>query len=718
MRMNIMFFTSSIRSIFIQMPPLSRYLWSLFLLPLFQTILVAAPMQTMDYEDIISIAKPRSITLSPNGSKVAFVTRHGELKDNRNLDTLYLMDLKKDQQEKALQCDQILQVSWGTEENGLYALCKEDDLYNIRLLSPKKNTTLITSSEPISLFALSPDGSHLSYTVTKSTPDEIVKERIESGYVYQWGEDDVVSVLFENTYRYLEREEIWCTDVTTKTSNMVTELSFTEGHSDIFSIAELHISENGRFLLMKKWRYGHSESGETPFTADLHVWDTVKKEWYRPLPESLKNKETVCWINDNEFIFQEHDYSAQSLSSSLWLCNADTQTVTSIDWLLPLDCMQRLFLSTDKKRLFGISREKIYSIALNEKTVKTISLPTALQKQELSFDNRGRLIASVAEDSNTPPEVTLYNLETEKMSTLTHLNPFLDSLSRGHVERIEIPTGDGESNIGYLVHPINEQPGKQYPIIIGSYGFGGNWFIADGEWHSSFPAQPLAAEGYLVLLLNRGESAQDLVGNPEKARQMEGWSLLPLFENAVDLLVQRGIGDPTKVGLYGWSHGGFVVEFLISHSNKFHVACIGEGGDYNPSGFWMGGHSAWPKIFQNIFGGPPWGKSLPAYLDFSPFFQVDKISCPLLMEFVAPGSGAMGLEMYTPLRYLGIPAELVVYPGEEHNFVKPKARVASMARKLDWFNYWLLGKRDPDPKKLEQYERWDHMHSEWKQKAN
>jgi hypothetical protein len=54
----------------------------------------------------------------------------------------------------------------------------------------------------------------------------------------------------------------------------------------------------------------------------------------------------------------------------------------------------------------------------------------------------------------------------------------------------------------------------------------------------------------------------------------------------------------------------------------------------------------------------------------------------------------------------------VLYEGEEHNFVQPRARAASMARKVDWFNYWLLGIEDPSPTKAEQYVRWRAMRAE------
>ena len=75
------------------------------------------------------------------------------------------------------------------------------------------------------------------------------------------------------------------------------------------------------------------------------------------------------------------------------------------------------------------------------------------------------------------------------------------------------------------------------------------------------------------------------------------------------------------------------------------------------------------------------------------------------MEFC--GNSIQGLEMYTPLRVLNVPAELVIYEGETHNFASPKARIASMARKVDWLNYWLLDKRGAG--KVDQYARWDQM---------
>jgi hypothetical protein len=92
---------------------------------------------------------------------------------------------------------------------------------------------------------------------------------------------------------------------------------------------------------------------------------------------------------------------------------------------------------------------------------------------------------------------------------------------------------------------------------------------------------------------------------------------------------------------------------------------------------------------------------------------VDKVQTPMLMEFVA-GNAVSGFEFYVPLREAKVPAEMVLYDREAHNFVRPTVRFASMHRKVDWLDFWLLDKEDADPAKAAQYTRWKQLKTEWK----
>jgi dipeptidyl aminopeptidase/acylaminoacyl peptidase len=335
--------------------------------------------------------------------------------------------------------------------------------------------------------------------------------------------------------------------------------------------------------------------------------------------------------------------------------------------------------------------------------------------QPPSFSDDFKSYALVSESSSERPEVAVVDARSSTPRRVTNLNPWLDARSLGRVEKLDITNKSGVATTGYLVHPVGATPGRKAPLVIASYGFQGR-FIVTAEWHTTFPAQTLAGRGYAVLLLNTPPlpSAQITVGDPVKARDNEGWQVLASYDAAIDLLVQRGIADPDRIGLYGWSHGAFVVEFVLAHSKRrFGAAIVGEGGDYNPGGYWVFGSASWPAIYRNTFGGPFTAANAKAYLEFSPVLNVDKVQTPLLMEFVA-GNAVSGFEFYVPLREAKVPAEMVLYDREAHNFVRPTVRFASMHRKVDWLDFWLLDKEDADPAKAAQYTRWKQLKTEWK----
>lgn len=666
---------------------------------------------SINYEEIVSLEKAKWVLLSPSGSKVAFCTSQGVLQQNQNVESCYFFDRDVKRQTKIFQADQIKQAVWGNDEKSLYVLVQEGNKHKIIILSDKEESVLIESMDPIPLFTLSSDNAKIYYTVIiKDNDPELMQNDSETGHVFN-PENEIFDFILTHTHLLKDLEEIRALDLISGKSDLITHLSHKNWFSHLGAVVEsLQVSEDGNYLLMCVKQLGQPDLGSTPVQNDVMVWDLSLGEWYEPLKDPIDVETTPCWVDGKKFVFQQISFSAHEIS--IWLFDVNARQGNKLDWLSISEIINHFHWDKKNQILYGIGQECLYKISLKEKHVDEIKLPKIFH-QRPSIDQQVQSLGYVAESSNEPPEVAIYDLNAKQTTLITHLNPLLNTKALGKVEPISIETSSGIVSNGYLVHPVGEQKGKRYPIIIATYGFEGR-FITDAEWHSSFPAQTFAGEGYLVLLLNAPESnAQNLINDPQKSMQMEGWNRLELFEHAVDQLSAWGLGDPTKVGIYGWSNGAFTAEFLMAHSKKFHVACIGAGGDYNPGSFWAGGTMAWPKICVNMFGGPPWGSSLENYLGFSPFFNVDKIRAPLLMEF-ADREAKQGLEMFIPLRYLKVPAELVIYKNEEHNFVQPKARVASMARKLEWFNYWLFDKRNSDFKKIEQYQRWDTMKEEAK----
>jgi hypothetical protein len=102
-------------------------------------------------------------------------------------------------------------------------------------------------------------------------------------------------------------------------------------------------------------------------------------------------------------------------------------------------------------------------------------------------------------------------------------------------------------------------------------------------------------------------------------------------------------------------------------------------------------------------------------VEISPVFAMKDLNAPTLLEFGQKSLAMLGLESATALWREGVPHEMVVYPGEGHNLAAPQAQLESANRNLDWFDYWMLGKKGSSAAQQEQYARWEKMAADMKQ---
>ncbi len=151
-------------------------------------------------------------------------------------------------------------------------------------------------------------------------------------------------------------------------------------------------------------------------------------------------------------------------------------------------------------------------------------------------------------------------------------------------------------------------------------------------------------------------------------------------------MIQRGIADPNRIGVMGWSNGGFLTNCLITKSNRFRAASSGAGvldmviqwcTEDTP------GH-----VINYMSGALPWSNP-EAYRHGSPMYELDKVKTPTLIHVggddprVPP---AHSRALYRALRhYLHVPTELIVYPGEGHGLTTYTNRKAKMKWDLAWF---------------------------------
>ncbi|MFL6351236.1 MAG: prolyl oligopeptidase family serine peptidase [Bryobacteraceae bacterium] len=296
----------------------------------------------------------------------------------------------------------------------------------------------------------------------------------------------------------------------------------------------------------------------------------------------------------------------------------------------------------------------------------------------------GHTAALVASDQG-PPEV--FAVDGGSLRKLTrHNDSLISELQLGAVEDISFKSHDGTEVHGLLTKPPSYENGKKLPALLRIHG-GPNGQDAHAF---SFEHQFFAANGYAVIAVNYRGSA----GRGEKYGQSifgdwgdkEVADLLAGMDHAVNV----GVADPNRLGIGGWSYGGILTDYTIASDQRFKAAISGAGSALQLS---MYGVDQYTFQYDKELG-PPW-RNPEAWMKVSyPFFKADRIHTPTLFmggdkDFNVPLVG--GEQMYQALRTLGVPTELVIYPGEFHGFTRPSFIVDRYERYLAWYDKYLKG---------------------------
>ncbi|HEX2781507.1 MAG TPA: S9 family peptidase [Gemmatimonadaceae bacterium] len=295
----------------------------------------------------------------------------------------------------------------------------------------------------------------------------------------------------------------------------------------------------------------------------------------------------------------------------------------------------------------------------------------------------GALSALVSTDT-TPAEV--YAVEQGTLRRITHQNdPWLAELQLATVEDFESRSRDGTLVHGLLAKPIGYKGGR-VPLLLRIHG-GPN---GQDDHAFFFERQLFAASGYAVLAVNyrgsagRGEAYQTAIygdwGNKEVVDLL----------GAVEAAVARGVADPNRLGIGGWSYGGILTDYTIATDTRFKGAISGAGSAMQIA---MYGVDQYTVQYETELGAP-W-KNIQPWLKVSyPFLHADRIRTPTLFlvgekDFNVPSVGSE--QMYQALRSLGVPTQLVIYPGQHHGITVPSYKIDRLNRYLAWYDRWVKG---------------------------
>jgi dipeptidyl aminopeptidase/acylaminoacyl peptidase len=276
----------------------------------------------------------------------------------------------------------------------------------------------------------------------------------------------------------------------------------------------------------------------------------------------------------------------------------------------------------------------------------------------------------------------------EPIPQLTHHNDALIAeLDLAKPEPFTFEGAEGDDVGAFLIRPPAFDPEKKYPVVLLIHG--GPQSAWHDEWHARWNYQMFAAPGYAVLAINpRGSTGYGQKFTDQISRDWTGRVYEDLIKGLNHSLRTYRFLDADRVAAAGGSYGGFMVNWIAGHSNRF-KALVSHAGVFDLTSMYYTTEELWFPEWE--FGGTPWSKP-KLYLEQTPSAFVQNFKTPTLvihgaLDFRVPD--AQGLGMFTALQRQAVPSRYVFFPDEGHWIAKPSNRIVWWREVHDWLKKYL-----------------------------
>lgn len=646
----------------------------------------AAAGRSLAADDIIAVREVSDPRLSPDGQWVAYVVRTADPVKDKHNSHLWMSSWDGKQSLQLTYSDKSeSSPRWSPDGKYLAFLTargEDDPPKQVWVLDRRGGEAkpLTGFNGDVVDFSWSPDGNELALIVADEDPRKMQgadKDRTPPPIIvdrYYFKED-------ETGYMGRQRQHLYVFDVATRKSQIITPGRFNESKPSwspdgtriaFFSNRSEDPDRNNEFgLYTVEPRTGATPQLVTKFQGD------VGDSWMSP-PEWRPDGREIAYVTagDPKLIY----YSVRNLAvvpasggEARLLSQSLDRNITDPQW------------SADGRSIYFLIEDDLNQV-LARMTVATGKVERVLdgRRESLDFDlgAKGR-IALLDGNVNLPDAV--FALEGKQLRQLSHHNDeWLASVKLATTEPISFTSKDGTRISGFVVKPPGYVAGQRYPTLLWIHGG------PVSQYASSFMLswQIFAAHGYVVVGANpRGSSGRGEAFSSAIYKDWGGKDTEDVLA-AVDYVVQQGIADPYRLGVGGWSYGGILTNAVIAKDTRFKSATSGAGISNVLAGY---GTDMYIREYEMELG-VPW-KDLDTYLHNSyAFLHADRIKTPTLFlcgeqDFNVPLLNSE--QMYQALRSLGVPTQLVIYPGQHHGLDKPSYLIDRMQRYLDWHGKYL-----------------------------
>jgi dipeptidyl aminopeptidase/acylaminoacyl peptidase len=643
---------------------------------------VRRPLSPADFYEVLTVSDPQ---VSPDGRWVAYVVTGNDRDADEPRSAVWMVSWDGEQQITLTTSSKGAHAPrWSPDGRYLSFLASQRSSGNAQLMMLDRRggeaTALTDPNDDIGDYAWSPDGRHLTLVIQRSH-DEPPKQAIRA---------IVINALHfkqdENGYLGAGQDHLYLLDVETRKIESLTGGSGVNEHLPAWS-------PDGRRIAFVSTREKDSDPDgmQDIDMIDAHAGAAAQ----RVLRTYSPNRQRLQWSPDGAYIAyflgEEPKYNQYIQNRLAIVSVAQGRSRT-------------LAQSLDRpvsSYAFAHDSDSIWATIEDDGRAYAARIDLRSGAPEKAADG-AFVVWSVSEaaghaavlysDDASPAEV--YALDAGKLRKLTrHNDAWLAAVKLGEVEELRFRNRDGTEIHGLLVKPAGFASGHRYPTLLWIHGGpNGQDAHALATGGDQFKRQLLAADGFVVFGINyRGSSAR---GRAFADAILADWGHKEVEDllAGTDYLIARGIADPERLGIGGWSYGGILTDYVIARDRRFKAAFSGAG---SANTLAMYGSDEYVIQYNNELGAP-WTNTA-RWLKLSyPFLHADRIHTPTLFmggtqDFDVPLIG--GEQMYQALRTLGVSTQLVIYPGEYHELKRPSFLEDRARRIAEWFDSRLKPQR-------------------------
>ncbi len=312
--------------------------------------------------------------------------------------------------------------------------------------------------------------------------------------------------------------------------------------------------------------------------------------------------------------------------------------------------------------------------------------------------NDGNKLIAMRQSLSAPTDIYLINpgkeVKKTKVEQVTAENKhILDQLTFGKVQQRWVKTTDGKDMLCWIVLPADFDPNKKYPTLL--FCEGGPQSPVSQFWSYRWNFQIMAANGYVIVAPNRhGLPGFGSEWNEEVSGDWTGQCMNDYLSAIDDAAANLPFVDRDRIGAVGASFGGFSVYYLAGHHDKRFKCFIAHDGAFNLESMYTDTEEAWFSNWE--YEDAYWEQNATANArktyDNSPHKFVDKWDTPILCihgEKDYRINANQGFGAFNAARMRGIPAELLIFPDENHWVLKPQNGILWQRTFFGWLDRWL-----------------------------